>query len=121
ISEYSVLPTIDFSKIAGFDVMPRSPSSLIICFRPPPVSRSRPMNAIQGDWPYSSRPFSGFTPAVFGFVTEVAIKLLLYLQGLLIVRLYPSGPSYSSRFQLFNILRLGACTFANGARASLPP
>ena len=50
-SSYSLPAEIAFSKIVGFDVTPRIPSSVIIRVSSPPSSRERRMLSYQGLWP----------------------------------------------------------------------
>src|SRR6266702_2850175 len=69
-----------FSKMAGLDVMPRRPSSLIIFFRSPLSKMLRRMKSSHGDWPYASKPFNGFAPCaalMLGMVVVVVMLLLL--------------------------------------------
>src|SRR6476660_5890456 len=70
-----------FSKMAGLDVIPRKPSSLIIFFRSPLSKMLRRMKSSHGDWPYASKPFKGFAPCaalMLGMVVVVVMLLLLY-------------------------------------------
>src|SRR5215475_6265459 len=41
------------SRMVGFDVTPRMPSTSTSCFRPPPVSSGRARLSYQGLWPNS--------------------------------------------------------------------
>src|SRR5258708_16083509 len=74
-----------FSKMAGLDVMPRKPSSLIIFFRSPLSKMLRRMKSSHGDWPYASKPFNGFAPCaalMLGMVVVVVMLLLLLYRSL---------------------------------------
>ena len=50
-SSYSLPEEMAFSKIVGFEVTPRIPSSSIIRARSPPSSSERRMLSYQGLWP----------------------------------------------------------------------
>src|SRR5258708_18115575 len=108
-----------FSKMAGLDVMPRKPSSLIIFFRSPLSKMLRRMKSSHGDWPYASKPFNGFAPcaALMGMVVVVVMLLLLctgysathYLTSLQTEPLRNSTLSVSETLRLRRPLQVGAC------------
>ena len=74
-------PAMAFSKIAGFEVTPLSPSSSTIRFSSPPVRSFRCMKSNQTDCPNSFNSFNGFMfpPGLVWCLTKTLTNLRVLL------------------------------------------
>src|SRR6516225_941288 len=70
-----------FSKIDGFEVTPRTPSSCVIRFSSPFVMMLRRMKSSHTDCPYFPSSIRGFVAFAFS-ITPVGCMLLLLLKSL---------------------------------------